>query len=63
MLDSIKINKYKAIQSDYGLTLNNLHNVNYLVGKNGSGKSSVLELLSLINYFKQKNIIRNQKSG
>ena len=43
MLDSIEIKNFKAIQSPDGLTLNNLANVNYLVGKNGCGKSSVLE--------------------
>ena len=61
MLDSITINKYKAIQSNKGLKLSELKCVNYLVGKNGCGKSSVLEMLSLLNYFKQENIIRNQK--
>lgn len=45
MLDSITIKNFKAIQSENGLTLNNLTNVNYLVGKNGCGKSSVLEAL------------------
>jgi AAA15 family ATPase/GTPase len=42
MLDSITIKNFKAIGND-GLTLNGLTNVNYLVGKNGCGKSSVLE--------------------
>ena len=43
MLDSITIKNFKAIQSEEGLTLKDLKSVNYLVGKNGSGKSSVLE--------------------
>jgi predicted ATPase len=40
MLDSITIKNFKAITE---LTLSGLSNVNYLVGKNGCGKSSVLE--------------------
>jgi AAA15 family ATPase/GTPase len=44
MLDSITIKNFKAI-GEKGLTLNNLANVNYLVGTNGCGKSSVLEML------------------
>ncbi len=43
MLDSITIQNFKAIQGESGLTLNNLAQVNYLVGPNGCGKSSVLE--------------------
>lgn len=46
MLESIEIKNFKRIGSD-GLKLNNLAKVNYLVGKNGSGKSSVLECLYL----------------
>lgn len=51
MLKSITIKNFKAI-GENELTLNNLANVNYLVGPNGCGKSSVLEILlqtSLIN--------------
>ena len=44
MLKSIKIQNFKAIKEP-ALELNNLASVNYLVGKNGSGKSSVLEAL------------------
>jgi predicted ATPase len=53
MLDSIKISNFKAIQDEVDengklikakpLELRGLANVNYLVGKNGCGKSSVLE--------------------
>jgi hypothetical protein len=42
MLTSIEIRNFKAIK-DKPLILNGLTNVNYLVGENGSGKSSVLE--------------------
>ena len=45
MLSSITIKNFKAIQLPEGLTLNKLASVNYLVGKNGCGKSSVLEAL------------------
>lgn len=49
MLDSISIKNFKAIQGDdKPLILNNLSKVNYLVGKNGCGKSSVLEGLLLM---------------
>ncbi len=47
MLDSITIKNFKAIKSENDLTLSNLAPVNYLVGKNGSGKSSVLERIWL----------------
>ncbi len=56
MLDSITIKNFKAIQSEEGLTLNNLAQVNYLVGKNGCGKSSVLEGLYEVR-------CQNQKAG
>jgi hypothetical protein len=42
MLDSITIQNFKAIQNE-PLILDNLAQVNYLVGPNGCGKSSVLE--------------------
>ena len=48
MLKSIKIQNFKAIKEP-ALELNNLASVNYLVGKNGSGKSSVLENIALLN--------------
>ena len=56
MLDRIEIRNFKAIQDGKGesgnviekpLILENLAQVNYLVGKNGSGKSSVLEAIHL----------------
>jgi AAA15 family ATPase/GTPase len=47
MLDSITIKNFKAIK-DPGLTLTGLANVNYLVGKNGCGKSSVLEGIQIL---------------
>jgi predicted ATPase len=48
MLDSISIRNFKAI-GDVPLELKELANVNYLVGKNGCGKSSVLEMINFIN--------------
>ena len=47
MLSKIEISNFKAITKK--LTLEGLTNVNYLVGPNGCGKSSVLEFLSFIN--------------
>ncbi len=47
VLESIQIRNFKAIQ-DTGLKLDKLTNVNYLVGENGSGKSSVLEAIHLL---------------
>lgn len=44
MLDSIEIRNFKKI-GENGLKLDKLTNVNYLVGENGCGKSSVLEAL------------------
>ncbi len=44
MLQKIEIRNFKAIK-DEPLVLDNLTNVNYLVGPNGCGKSSVLEYL------------------
>jgi hypothetical protein len=49
MLESIEIKNFKRIGSE-GLKLNNLAKVNYLVGKNGSGKSSVLEYIRSLQY-------------
>lgn len=51
MLDSITISNFKAIKEP-GLKLEGLTNVNYLVGENGSGKSSVLEGIEAIKNFK-----------
>ncbi len=44
MLDSIEIKDFKRIKQG-GLKLNKLSKVNYLVGKNGSGKSSIIEAI------------------
>jgi len=53
MLERIDIKNFKAIQGDdKPLILNNLANVNYLVGANGCGKSSVLEGINLISNLK-----------
>lgn len=66
MLDSIKIEKFKKIQSEYWLTLDNLAKVNYLVWENGCGKSSILEWIYVrykeIEYknFPEMNIIFDQ---
>ena len=46
MLSSISIKGYKAINDNPGITLTHLAHVNYLVGENGSGKSSVIETLT-----------------
>jgi AAA15 family ATPase/GTPase len=59
MLDSITIKNFKAIQSPKGLTLTGLKNVNYLVGKNGCGKSSVLENIYLCDGFNLASQIHN----
>jgi AAA15 family ATPase/GTPase len=55
MLDSISIRNFKAI-GDVPLELKELANVNYLVGKNGCGKSSVLEAIEMLNYFVPENV-------
>lgn len=56
MLDSIEIKNFKRIQGDdKSLILKNLAKVNYLVGKNGCGKSSVLEMIALSNEIKNPN--------
>ncbi len=44
MLNSIKITKFRAITDT--LELKDLTRVNYLIGENGSGKSSVIDLLA-----------------
>jgi AAA15 family ATPase/GTPase len=56
MLDSISIKNFKRIQGDTPLVLNDLAKVNYLVGPNGGGKSSVLELIT---YFQNKGNINS----
>ncbi len=65
MLDSISISNFKAIQDELNsdgstklakpLILENLTSVNYLVGPNGCGKSSVLEALSSFQNDKKDN--------
>ena len=62
MLDSIHIKKFKKIQSDQSLNLKDFTDVNYLVGKNGSGKSSILSAISYLldptnskNFFKKES--------
>ncbi len=60
MLDNVKISNFKVIEN-VGLTLKKLSNINYLVGKNGCGKSSVLEILTLLKLYKVNNIIRTQR--
>jgi len=57
MLDSIEIRNFKAI-GDEPLKLEKLAQVNYLVGENGCGKSSVLEALHLssVNYNKNDKV-------
>jgi len=47
MLKRIEIRNFKKIGND-GLVLDDLAPINYLVGENGSGKSSVLELVQPI---------------
>jgi putative ATP-dependent endonuclease of the OLD family len=57
MLDTITIKNFKAIQGEKQVTLSGLSNVNYLVGKNGCGKSSVLEGINLfLNLIETGNI-------
>lgn len=53
MLTSIEIHNFKAIK-DKPLILKGLTNVNYIVGENGSGKSSVLEFVHL-KYLEKRN--------
>jgi AAA15 family ATPase/GTPase len=60
MLESIEIKNFKRIGAE-GLKLNNLKKVNYLVGENGSGKSSVLELMHL-NDLICKDLFNNTKT-
>lgn len=45
MLDSLKIQNYKALKS---LDINRLGRINLIVGKNNSGKSTVLESIRLL---------------
>ncbi len=54
MLKKIHIKNFKKIGSE-GIILDELEKVNYLVGENGSGKSSVLEGLFLLKTFNSVN--------
>ena len=57
MLNSITIRNFKKIWDSW-ITLSNLGRVNYLVGENGCGKSSILEAI----YFKsQKHTYKNKR--
>lgn len=44
-LDSVAIDGFRGLR---GLALNNLEPINVLVGENNSGKTSVLEALSIL---------------
>ena len=60
MLERIEIKNFKAIQGDdKPLILNNLANVNYLVGANGCGKSSVLERFFESEYINSNIVIKS----
>jgi AAA15 family ATPase/GTPase len=67
MLDSVEIKNFKRIQgNDKPLILKNLTNVNYLVGENGSGKSSMLEAVNYktsLNQFdlRESNIVDHKE--
>jgi predicted ATP-dependent endonuclease of OLD family len=61
MLNSITIQNFKAIQGKKPLELKNLAKVNYLVGPNGCGKSSVLEGVQFISNWNDKNTIFNNE--
>jgi len=64
MLSSVEIKNFKAINKPGGLKLDNLAQVNYLVGENGSGKSSVLEYLYIKNTgIKDKTLEHLQKEN
>ena len=62
MLNSIAITNFKAIGDD-PLILNNLAKVNYLVGKNGYGKSSVLECLHIFSFELDELSKEREKDG
>lgn len=57
MLKGLKIKNFRSIGNKY-LELRSLAPINYLVGKNGSGKSSVLQCLSVLQDFQADNINR-----
>lgn len=66
MIESVEIKNFKRI-GETPLKLNNLAKVNYLVGKNGSGKSSVIECLYFYSLTSNKlwlmrSSIRNEHS-
>lgn len=45
-LESIRFNEYKSFKSNNSLT--NLKNINVIIGKNNSGKSSILDVVEFI---------------
>jgi len=64
MIESIFIKNFKKIRNA-GATLSNFWKVNYLVGENGCGKSSVLSAISFINdawnarpFFSQNSVVK-----
>ncbi|HCW31881.1 TPA: hypothetical protein DGH83_00045 [Candidatus Peregrinibacteria bacterium] len=65
MLKSIKISGYKLIK-ERPLDLKNLAKVNYFIGKNGSGKSSIIELIMMVfnaQYWNQDDAKINEAFG
>jgi ABC-type multidrug transport system ATPase subunit len=68
MDSSLRIKNYKRIYGD--ITFDNLASVNYLVGKNGAGKSSVLNALAHLKddlgqnpFFREDSIILFKNNG
>ncbi len=57
MLKTISISNFKVI-NDKPIELEVLKYVNYFVGQNGCGKSSILEMLSIIKYLKTESILK-----
>jgi len=51
--NSLRIKSFKKIQGQ--VQLNSLGRINYLVGKNGHGKSSILSAISYLNYNESEN--------
>jgi predicted ATP-binding protein involved in virulence len=57
-IENIKLKNYRSFDND-GIELNNLGNVNILIGKNNSGKSNLLNFIGNINQFFEKNASAN----